>query len=264
MNSLISINHKFMSISPRDLINLIIEKKSIKGVEVYIDVYNEKELKYLDDLVFELKKNHMILQIHGDIEIDCNKQIEYLKKVEEYADYLDMPIVFTLHTIYDENKDVSLEKTVNYIIELLKNIDHDKVIISLENLNSVRGATRLSKEDIKTTILNDEKLFFTYDIGHDLADYGKIINIDDYLIEDIRNIHIHSNNNKEMDHMPIYENDIHWNEIMKGLTFLIVHKYKYNIVYEYALEYCQGDTVEDKVKDYLSSIEFVSERYSTI
>ena len=63
-----------------------------------------------------------------------------------------------------------------------------------------------------------------------------------------------------VDHMPIYKNDIHWNEIVKGLYFLIINNYKYNIVFEYGLEYCNGDTVKEKVIDYLNSIDYVSSR----
>lgn len=125
-------------------------------------------------------------------------------------------------------------------------IDNRKVIICLENLNNDSGLIRLDKQEIKTTVLNDEILYFTYDIGHEIADYGKIIDLDKCMVEDIRNVHIHSNNNKGIDHMPIYKNDVNWNEIMKGLSFLIFNKYKYNIVYEYELEHCNGNTVEEK------------------
>lgn len=260
MNSLISINYKFMELSPKDLINLIIKSKYTKGVEAYINVDNEKELKYLDDLVFELKKNNLILQVHGEVSLDLDKQIEFIKKLESYSDYLNMPIVLTMHPIYDENKDVSINKTVDYISNLLNNINNEKIIISLENLNDIRGYIRLNKEEIKSTILNDEKIFFTYDIGHEITNYGFITNLDEYMISDIRNVHIHSFDNKGVDHMPIYKNDTHWNEIIKGILFLKSNDYKYNIVFEYGLEYCKGNNVEEKVIDYLNSIDYVSER----
>ena len=261
MKSLISINYKFMSLNPKKITDLILQSKNVKGVEAYIDCNNEVELKYLNDLVFELKKNNLVLQIHGNVELEFSKQLVYIKKLEEYADYLNNPIVFTLHSIYDENDKVSLEKTIDYFSNLLSNIDNNKIIVCLENLNDARGFTRLGKEEIRPIILNDENIFFTYDIGHEIADYGKITNLDKYMIEDIRNVHIHSHNDKGVDHLPIYKNDIHWNDIIKGLIFLNVNKYKYNIVYEYGLEFCKGNTVEEKVIDYLNSIDYVSERY---
>jgi hypothetical protein len=48
---------------------------------------------------------------------------------------------------------------------------------------------------------------------------------------------------------------------MKGLTFLKINNYKYNIVYEYGLNYCVGTTTKDRIIDYLNSIDYVSERY---
>ena len=260
MKSLISINYKFMNISAKKLVSLILNSKYTKGVEVYVDVNNEHELKYLDDLVFELKKNNLILQIHGDIEIDFVKQLEYVKRLEKYSDYLGYSIVLTFHTIYDDNEEISKSKTIEYLSNLIGAIDNRKIIVCLENLNNDRGFIRLEKEKIRPMILNDEKLYFTYDIGHEIADYGAITNLDKYMIEEIRNVHIHSTGDRGVDHMPIYKTDIHWNDIIKGILFLITHDYKYNIVFEYALEYCNGNTVEEKVIDYLCSIDYVSER----
>ena len=261
MKSLMSVNSKFMLLNPSELVKLILNSKYTKGIEMYINIDSEFHQKYLDDLVFEIKKYNLILQIHGDVEIDFDKQLEYMKKLEKYSDYLGYPIVVTLHTIYDENKEKSLIKTREYIGNLINNINNNKLIIALENLNDARGYTRLGKEEIETTILNNDNLFFTYDIGHEIANYGKITNVNDYLIEEIRNVHIHSNNNQGNDHWPIYKDDSHWNEIIKGLIYLINNKYQYNIVYEYALEYCRGETTKEKIIDYLTSIDFVSERY---
>ena len=109
--------------------------------------------------------------------------------------------------------------------------------------------------------LNDERLYFTYDMGHEIADYGGITDLDSYMIEEIRNVHIHTNNGIDNDHIPIYRNDRNWDKIIKSLTFLIVNHYKHNIVYEYGLDFCNGDNVEDKIKDYLYSIDLVSEKY---
>lgn len=167
-----------------------------------------------------------------------------------------------MHTIYDKNQEISINKTVDYLTRLVNSIDSEKIIISLENLNDMRGYDRLNKLDIRKSVLNDEKIYFTYDIGHEIIDFGNITDLDQYMIDDIRNIHIHSHNDRGVDHMPIYKTDKHWNEIIKGLIFLVVNNYKYNIVYEYGLEYCNGNNKEEQIKDYLFSIDFVSERYN--
>ena len=262
MKSLISINNKFMSLSPKYLIELISNSRYTKGIELYVEVDKKEEMKYLEDLVFEIKRNNLILQIHGIIELELDKQIEYMKLLENYSDYLGYPIVVTFHTIYYENKNESLSKTIDYLSEIIKNVDNEKIIICLENLNDKKGFYRTDKDDVKETILNNESLYFTYDIGHEISNHGKITDIDKYLLDDIRNVHIHSINTQGIDHIPIYKNDIHWNEIMKGIEFLINNKYKYNIVYEYGLEFCYGDTVEDKINDYLNSIDMISEKYN--
>ena len=262
MKSLISVNSKFMVLNPVELVNLILDSKYTKGIEMCINYESNFQQKYLSDLVFEIKKNNLILQIHGDVTLDFDKQLEYMKELEKYSDYLGYPIVVTLHTIYDENKEESLRKTKEYLENLMDNIDNNKIIIALENLNTTRELFRLGKEEITRTILNNDRLFFTYDIGHEIINYGNIINLDDYMIDEIKNVHIHSFDDKGNDHKPIYKNDPNWNKVMKGLAFLINNKYQNNIVFEYALEYCRGDNTKEKVIDYLKSIDYVSERYN--
>ena len=56
MKSLISVNYKFMSLTPKYLVELILESKYTKGIEMYINYDKEEERKYLDDLVIELKR----------------------------------------------------------------------------------------------------------------------------------------------------------------------------------------------------------------
>lgn len=261
MKSLISVNKKFMEISPKRLVEMIKNSKYVKGLEFGVSDCNDEELKYIDDLAFELKKNNLILQIHGNSELSISKQIEILKKFERYSDYLGYKIVITLHSIYDEDKEKSKIKTTVYISNITNSIDNNKLIICLENLNDIPKYDRLEKESISSIVLNDESLYFTYDIGHELIDYGGITNLNKYMIEEIRNVHIHTNDGIDIDHMPIYKNDKHWSKLLKGIVFLINNKYKYNVVYEYDLYKCRGESIEEKVQDYLNSIDFVSEHY---
>ena len=261
MNSVISVNYKFMEIIPKKLVELILASKYTNGVELFIDYEKENEMKYLDDLVYEIKRNNLILQIHGNINVDIDKQITFIKKLENYSDYLNYPIVVTLHSIYDENKELSKNKTIIYINDLLSKIDSSKIIISLENLNDIYNMDRLEKECIKPIVLNNEKIFFTYDIGHEIMDHGSITNLDKYMIDKIRNVHIHTNDGKLNDHQPIYKNDTYWNELIKGIIYLVSNHYKYNIVFEYDLYACKGNNIIEKIEDYLKSIDYVSQRY---
>jgi hypothetical protein len=60
-----------------------------------------------------------------------------------------------------------------------------------------------------------------------------------------------------MHHLPIYKNDIYLKELFKGIKNL--NNYKYNIVYEYGLDYFNGDTIEEKINNYLEAIDIFNE-----
>ena len=261
MHSLISINKKFMEVTPNRLVELILNTKSVKGVEAYIDIENSNELKYLGDLVFLLKKNNLILQIHANSNVNIKDQLKYMKLLEEYALELNQVIPVTFHSLYNEDKVKSLMDTIIYLSEITGKTS-DNLAICLENLNDEKGYDRLEKEYIRPVILNDERLYLTYDIGHEIADFGDITNLDSYYAEEIRNVHIHTNDLQGHDHLPIYLNDVNYNLIVKGLTYLKYIKYVGNIVYEYDLYACKGNTIEEKIIDYLNSIDLISEHYN--
>ena len=261
MNSLISINNKFMEIYPKQLVSIIKKSKYVKGIEIYIDTDSQDELKYLDDLVFEMKKENLILQIHGNSILSLEEQLTFLKKIEKYSDYLGYKIVITFHSIYDDDKEKSKDKTSLYLKSIIDNIDNDKLVICLENLNDIPNFDRLEKDALTPIVLNNEYLYFTYDIGHSLIEYDNITNLNEYMIKKIRNVHIHTNDGKGNAHMQLYANDTYWLTILKGLIFLINNKYKYNIVYEYDLYACYGNTIEEKIASYIKSIDSISKHY---
>lgn len=261
MKSLMSIGDRFIGfISPKDLVDMVLKSKYIKGFEAYIRYDDEKELNYLKELLPLLKKHNLILQIHGDVEMGFNLQVEYMKLLEDYSDFLGYPIVVTMHTIYDEDAEISIKKTVEYLGELVKRVDKEKIVICLENLNDLKDKDRLGKMEMRPIVLNDENIWFTYDMGHVIVDYGNLTDLDGYMIEEIRDIHLHTTDKCGLDHSPIYKKDLHWNEIIKGLLFLKKHNYKYNIAFEYDLNYCRGETIKERVQDFIDSIDFVSER----
>ena len=263
MKSLISINRKFMEISPHELVELINNSKYTDGVEIYVDISQPVEKQYLANLVSELKTNNLILQVHGDIEVEINQQLNFIKVLENYSSFLGYPILLTLHTIYDQDMEISLQKTAEYINYLVNNIDN-KIIFCLENLNDLGGYDRPNKKDIKELVSHDDDLFFTYDIGHEIVEHGRITDLNENMVAEIKNIHLHSFNSDGLDHCPIYQNDLHWDKVIRGLKFLKTNNYDNNIVFEYDLYYCHGKTLKDKIVDYLKSIDFVSEKYNNL
>ena len=144
-----------------------------------------------------------------------------------------------------------------------KNWEYVMEISGFINLNDTYDDDRLDLEQITPIAFNNENIYCTYDIGHVIADYGKITDIDENMIPLLTNIHIHTHNgeySQGFDHKPIFKNDEYWNEIIKGITLLKLYKYDGPIVFEYDLYACPGDTTLDKIYSYIESMEFVTLR----
>ncbi len=268
MKSLISINRKFMEFSPLELINIIEENsRNVKGFEIAINSNDEIELKYLKDLAFICKKRNFHFQVHGNSGLPLDIQISYLRDLELISDELGYPINVVLHPLNCSSNEESKIQTIIYMDELIKAIDVNKIIISLENLNDFKSNDRLNKEDITSIVLNNENLYMTYDIGHEIIEDGNITDLNPLLIPELSNVHIHTFNNVYdggYDHKPIYKNDEHWNQLLKAIMFLKLNKYNGCIVFEYDVYACYGDNLKDKIISYCHSIDDVSDRLNYI
>lgn len=264
MKTIIAINKKFMSISPIELHNLIMQNSnSIDGYEIYIDYTNEKEVEYLEKLVQICYQEKKYLQIHGNSSLPLEKQIEYIKYLEKISDYLGYKIHIVLHSINASTIKESIDLTTRYLDSLTKVMDDSKIIISLENLNDSGNIDRLNINDITPIVANNEKIYLTYDIGHELVDYSNPTTINSHIVPLISNVHIHTFNStysEGYDHKPILKNDEHWNEIIKSILFLKRNQYDKSIVFEYDLYTCPGNDNKEKIIFYCKSIDFVSER----
>lgn len=259
INNLVSLNKKIMTIAPEKLVEILNKFTIIKGIEIFIDCKSEFEMNYLDKLIKEIKKNKLILQIHCDVEETLNNQIRYLTKINEYAEYLNQKIILTFHSVYDSNIDMSIKKTKKYMETIMEQLGNSNFVFCLENLNILDGVKRLKKEQLHQILKENEKIYLTYDMGHELVDLG-YINYNDSseeLIEKIRNVHIHECGKDGHDHLPIYKESQNFETIVQGICFLISQGYQYNLVYEYDLYLCKGSNIEEKIIDYLESIESV-------
>lgn len=261
MEILLSLNYKFFEIKPEELlerIKIIDTYKIIKGFEV--NAKTSKEREYLYDLAKECNKQEYILNIH----------LPNLNSIEEYKEYFDYlnkiskvyknEINMVFHPIYNEDKQTSIEITEKYVDELLKYIEVKRynMMLSIENLNDTEKMQRLKKEDIKKILKKYDKLYFTYDIGHEYIDgKGKIqTEIDSYFISKINNIHIHTFNKNE-DHYPI-ENFNKDKAIIEKLNNISQKIYKGQIVLEYALDYMEGENLKEKLEKYINAARNIS------
>ena len=266
MKEIMSINYKFMELSPKELVDLVTNTSTtIAGFEISVNKDNPIELKYMHDLAFECNKNKLILQIHGNSNLSIEKQIEFLKEVEKIYNYSNRRINVVMHPLTGKNKSESIKLTSDYLNELSYKIDNKKIMLSIENLNDFnQEEDRLDKDDIIAIVCNNENIYMTYDIGHEIIDGGKITDLNKSLISLISNVHLHSFNfayDCGFDHKPILINDENWNQILKGILFLKSINYEGTVVFEYDLYACIGTTIEDKIKSYISSMDYVGQRF---
>lgn len=264
MRCIMSINEKFMEYSPNELVDIVMKNSaSVEGFEIYIIYKDKKQVDYLKQIAFLCKKNNLYFQVHGDSNLELSDQYEFLKMLENLSDQLGYQINVVMHPFYYEDIDKSIKETVIYINDVIDKIDKNKISISLENLNDYGKEDRLNKGEITPIVVNNEDLFMTYDIGHEIADNGNITDLNEYVVPIVNNVHIHTYNDiyaDGYDHKPIFKNDRNWIRIIKSLIYLKINNYDKSIVFEYDLYYCPGDTTLDRIISYCKSMDFVWER----
>lgn len=260
MKILLSLNNKFYSELPLNFIKFLEENdkcKTVAGFEVVVDINNEEEKNYIKNLSFICKQNNYHLQFHGNSDYSINNQKKYIDFVNEIGEFLDRKMYIVLHpqtanTIEEEIKLTNLyfSEILNYIYEMQYNIE-----ISVENLNSTTDIIRLSKDYLKPILSNNMDLNFTYDMGHEIMEYGELIDLDTVLIDRISNIHIHTFDSKE-EHKPIFENSINKDKWIKAIQYLNYINFDKTVVLEYDF-YMMGEDYYERLLNYIKSAEFM-------
>lgn len=262
MKSLISVNEKFQTMAPKKLISKIIESKYVEGLEIYVKPDNEFMMDYMDQIVTLCKENNLLFQVHGDSSLDLDEQKKYLDLLSRYSDYLGYTINVVMHSLTRDTTEEEIKDSEEYLHNLLEYIDTNKVRLSVENLNDADGVIRLDKQEMEPILCNEERLFMTYDIGHEIADYGNITDLNPLFISRISNVHIHTRSNyyKEgYDHKPIDDQLDTFKDVLKGILFLKHMDYDGPVVFEYDLLLCDGETTEERVDNYIASVDDTSE-----
>ena len=264
MNILLSINYKFFNELPYNLIEKIenMDKdKNISGFEVTTDSKTEEE--YTIELAKIAKQKNYILNLHSPA---------YESK-KQYNDYLDFCILISkimqqkinvvLHPLDAKNLEKSkkiTKKAIKQIYRYIKSKKYENYIeISIENLNNLHGNDRLKREDLVEILEQNEKLKFTYDIGHEYAEQVQSKLEDEILLERVNNIHTHTTRNNK-DHYPIEAEDEKMIHITKNIVNTISKNKNYdkiNVVLEYALDYMQGVTFKEKLEKYIESANII-------
>ena len=256
MKILLSINYKIFDESPDTLIKKIDGIKEISGFEVHIDMNNGYERDYLRRLAHLCNEKDLILQIHSSITED-DEIIPHIDYYHEIETIYNKPINMVNHPLGSDNIYLAQEKTnilfskiLNYIYEHCYRIN-----VSIENLNSMRGIMRLSKDYLIPILSNNQDLFFTYDIGHEIMEYGKLVDLNDLFIERIVNVHIHTFEAEE-EHLPIKEdspNKLMW---VKAINYLRQIGYDGAITLEYDMNKI-GNNFDEKIDGFIEEAKFM-------
>ena len=256
MKRIISVNYKFMDVSPRELAELVSDY--VDGVEIYVNYHKEEEMKYFSELIPLLNEYGLSLQIHGRSSLSLPEQKDFLERMAKCA-HFDATILVTFHPVYKEDKNESITETVQYLNEIMSFIDEQKINyrVLIENLNDWGGMHRLKASEVIPIARQLRGLGVTYDIGHVLADgENELIRPIGNSAELVKNIHVHTCRSETDDHLPIYEGDKNWDLLVEALA-----NFNDNVpvVFEYNLLECRGDSVREKILDYLRSISVVSQ-----
>ena len=155
MKSIMSVNvDKFKQVQSLDFYNII--KDKIDGCEIFFNINNEEEVKYIKDLIFYFNRDNFYFQFHGDSELPMEKQKEYLNLINSF--YRDYKINIVMHVLTRDTIEESINNTTVYIDELEEYIDENNlnITLSLENLNSVTYLKRLSKNYLYPILYNND------------------------------------------------------------------------------------------------------------
>lgn len=268
MNLLFSLNGKvFLKYNENELINTIVKldkNKVLKGAEIYIDMNKKEEQNYCEKLAELMKDNNMILQIHSaDMNSLNNNTIkEYLEYYNKLSLVYGKTIKLTIHPAAENSLEYSINKTIevfNYINKYVKDNNLNLEIL-IENLNKYENKMRCNISQIYEIIdkLNIDGI--TLDMGHYVYDYSNdYINLNNKYVNKIKNIHLHDINGAK-DHFPFYYNNV---KIKEAISYLKSIDYKENIVLEFGIEYLNGNTLEDKIDEYVKQAQY-AHKYTSI
>lgn len=263
MKLLLALNYKFMEMDLFRLMKLIEEhdiEHVVDGYEIMVDCKKKEHMAYLENLVHLAKEKGFILQVHSSSYDDLEVQKRFLDEVEHLALFLDRKIHIVYHPFGGTTEESALEKTNHLLAELLIYCYQKKyhLILSLENLEHRVGSVRLDKEEIVPVLYNNIDLHYTYDLGHELRDYGNITDVDHLLLERLNNVHLFRNE-REITHLPLTDGDIDKEKWVKSLLYLKQSGYQGSVVLEYDFYQMEGETFEEKIISYLKHASFIKE-----
>jgi sugar phosphate isomerase/epimerase len=249
--ALASVNYKFLHTPVDELAKLM--RGRVDGIELHAGFPGATETDMAKKLARSMHNNQMLFQIHADSNLDIDGQKRFLAEVSSYPRYLDENLKVTLHPIYDDDKELSIVKTIKFFNELLPFAKEHGITLCVENLNDLGDKKRLRLADIEKILEALPELKFTYDIGHAIWNGEEKIRESSVLFERLWNMHVHSIDSED-DHRPIYADGKHYDEILDHINMALKSaNASKTIVLEYNLFVCKGETEREKIIDFLDT-----------
>lgn len=266
MNLFLSLNKKFLSYSPNDLINKIIEfdiNKNVKGIELCLDISRQNEYDYVLQLVKACNASNFKFQMHA-IDFDTFELSHIFKLLDIYgsiASFLHYPFNLTIHPLSKLNSDNDNDKrdtehNIHIFYEMMNYVKFKKynIDILIENLNILNNDIRDNIFEVQTIVSNVNSLHITWDIGHQIFDGINDLFVQNNFMAITHNIHLHDIN-ATFDHSPF---DYHKVDLSKVFGYLNSRYYDFPIVIEIGIDCFYANSFEGKFKKYIEHLDYIN------
>lgn len=263
MQILLRINKKILELDPNILINILQEndsKKIIKGFELVIDIDNFQNTDYVDEILPLIKYYDYVLQFQTLPFQEIDMQRRYLDYYAEIANKLNRNIQVTFQSIVGYDLDGNIRETDKVMHELLKHVKENEynLTLCLANWNTTPRFITVDKDDMDVVFERNSSLKFAYDLGREIASFGGITDLSEEMANKISTVKIHSFDESDI-HRVLYFKDQNKQLWVKGLLYLKSLKYEGPIVLEYSIAQFEGNTLEEKVNNYIKSASIVND-----
>lgn len=264
MKILMSVNEHFINITPFHFFELVKQydiDNSLSGFELCFDPEDKLHEQYLREFIDLAIKGKYLIQFHCRLK-DIEYQKRYLTYINNITELLGYKARIVYHPLRIEDVEEDIEETTTYMQQLLKYIEENSfnIELSIENLNSIYQLHRLDKSHLAPILEANKDLKFTFDIEHEISNYGKITDLDAVLAERLVNIHI-STFNYIREHQSLNDSDENKQKWIKALVFLKDIGYDNTISMEYDFPTMYGENDDEKLINFIKGAKYLNEYF---
>lgn len=219
--------------------------KFVDGIEVYTNLRNDEYNKKLRNYDEKMISIHM-----PEIGLVDGASFQNLIYIANDKDYV---VNATFHPVSDaeccmHNK----HKTYEFMRDNIIYPSNDNVRLLLENLNNITHK-RLGLYHVCDLVHGVPQWFLCWDIGHHIMRKDNPSDSEEYIKKYAHNVHIHDFYGKTDDHYPFNFGNV---EPIWWLSYLRDMGYNGNVVFEFAFDYIDGKTIEEKARNYLTIVDY--------